>query len=208
MTHCRKAHPFAEIPVAALARTHRFLVSKGYLASHLLQLLFSALKDHLAVKLQSPHVVTLFRMDMVQYLGVGKIAVKGEIAGNVPCQGIVNQVEAQRRVILEVLGRAAVLFPEPPPLDRIMTARGTDVVGNQVVVGDDVALLGMVPQPAHVLNELAAVIDQGIINGNDAVRAVAGLRVVLQPGQTAVVEHRRVPRRLDQPAIEGRIDPS
>ena len=53
------------------------------------------LKDHLAVKLQSPHVVTLFRMDMVQYLGVGKIAVKGEIAGNVPCQGIVNQVEAQ-----------------------------------------------------------------------------------------------------------------
>ena len=47
---------------------------------------------------------------------------KGEIAGNVPCQGIVNQVEAQRRVILEVLGRAAVLFPEPPPLDRIMTA--------------------------------------------------------------------------------------
>ena len=36
-------------------------------------------------------------------------------------------------------------------------------------MGDDVALLGMVLQPAHVLDELAAVIDQGIVNGNDAV---------------------------------------
>ena len=90
MTHCRKAHPFAEIPVATLAHTHRFLVSKGYLASHLLQLLFSALKDHLAVKLQSPHVVTLFRMDMVQYLGVGKIAVKGAFCKTVESWGIIE----------------------------------------------------------------------------------------------------------------------
>ena len=113
-------------------------------------------------------------MDMVQYLGVGEIAVKGEVARHVPGQGIVNQVETQRGVILEVLCRAAVLFPEPSPLDRIMAARRTDVVGNQVVVGDDVALMGMVPQPAHVLDELAAVIDQGVVNGNDAVGGCSG----------------------------------
>ena len=61
----------------------------------------------------------------------------------------------------------------------------------------------MVPQPAHVLDELAAVIDQRIVNGNDAARAVAGFRIVLQPRQTAVVERRRIPGRLDQPPIEA-----
>ena len=44
----------------------------------------------------------------------------------------------------------------------------------------------MVPQPAHVLDELAVVIDQRIVNGDDAAGAVAGFRVVLQPGQTTV----------------------
>ena len=124
VTHCRNTHPFAEIPVATLAHTHGFLVSKGYLAGHLLQLLFPPVKDSLAIEFQGTHVVTLLGMDMVQYFGVGEIAVKGEIAGNVPRQSIVNQVEAQRRVILEVLGRAAVLFPEPSPFNRIMAARG------------------------------------------------------------------------------------
>lgn len=61
-------------------------------------------------------------MDMVQYLGVGKIAVKGEIAGNAPWRGIVDQVEAQRGVIFEVLCRTGVLFSEPAPLAWIMAA--------------------------------------------------------------------------------------
>ena len=44
----------------------------------------------------------------------------------------------------------------------------------------DVALLGMVPtnQPTS-LDELAAVVDQSIVNGNDAVGVVAGFRVAL-----------------------------
>ena len=135
----RKAHPFAEIPVATLARTHRFLVSN--LTRHLLQFLFPSVKDPFAVELQGAHIVTLLGMKMAQYLGVREIAVKGEIARHVPRQDIVNQVEAQRGVILEVLGRTTVLFPEPSPRDRIMAARGTDIVGNQIVVGNDVALL-------------------------------------------------------------------
>ena len=32
-------------------------------------------------------------------------------------------------------------------------------------------MMGMVPQPAHVLDELAAVIDQRIVNGDDAAGA-------------------------------------
>ena len=62
--------------------------------------------------------------------------------------------------------------------------------------------MGMVPQPAHVLDELAVVIDQGVVDGNDAARAVAGVRIVLQPVQTTVIERRRIPVRLDEPAIQ------
>ena len=66
-------------------------------------------------------------------------------------------------------------------------------------------MMGMVPQPAYVLDELAAVVDQSIVDGNDTTGAVAGLRVVLQPGQTAVIERRLVPGCLDQPAVEARL---
>ena len=41
---------------------------------------------------------------MVEYPGVGEIAVKGEVTGNAPCKGIVNQVEAQLRVQLPAVG--------------------------------------------------------------------------------------------------------
>ena len=58
-------------------------------------------------------------------------------------------------------------------------------------------MMGMVPQPAHVLDELAAVVDQGIVDGNDTVRAVAGFRIVLQPRQTSVIECRRILGSLD-----------
>ena len=63
--------------------------------------------------------------------------------------------------------------------------------------------MGMVPQPAYVLDELAAVVDQGIVDSNDAVGAVAGLRIVLQPVQTMVAPLRRIPIRGDEPAVEA-----
>ena len=77
-------HAFADIPVAPLTHPHRFLVRKGNLAGHLLQLVFPTLKDHFTVELQGAYVVTLVGMDMVQDAGVGEIAVKGEVARDAP----------------------------------------------------------------------------------------------------------------------------
>ena len=36
------------------------------------------------VELQGAYIVTLFGMKMIPYLGVGKIAVEGEVARNAP----------------------------------------------------------------------------------------------------------------------------
>ena len=83
VVHGRNAHALAEIPVASLANTHRFLVVKGYLTGHLLKLLLPALKDYFSVQLEGAYVTTLHGMDMIQYLGMGKVAVKSEVAGNV-----------------------------------------------------------------------------------------------------------------------------
>ena len=81
VVHGRNTHPFAEIPVVPLAHSHGFLVCRGNLAGHLLQLLLPTLKDHPAVKLEGTHVVPSLGMKVIEYLGVGEIAVKGEVAG-------------------------------------------------------------------------------------------------------------------------------
>jgi hypothetical protein len=52
--------------------------------------------------------------------------------------------------------------------------RGTAIVGNQIVVGDQVALVGVVPEPADIGNQLAGVLDQRVVDRDDAVFGVAG----------------------------------
>jgi len=54
-----------------------------------------------------------------------------------------------------------------------MFARGTDIVGNQVVVGDQVALIGVIPKPANVGNQLPVMIDERVIDGDHAVLGIA-----------------------------------
>ncbi len=53
-----------------------------------------------------------------------------------------------------------------------MLAGSADVVGKQVIVGNLVPLLGMIPEPADVFDELAVVVDEDIVQGNDALVAV------------------------------------
>src|SRR3712207_9000388 len=60
-------------------------------------------------------------------------------------------------------------------VERVVLARGANVVGDQVVVGDLVPLRGVIPEPADVVDELACVVDQGVVHGDGAVVAVAGV---------------------------------
>src|SRR2546423_11937584 len=72
-------------------------------------------------------------------------------------------------------------------------------------MGDHVALVGMIPAPAHILDQLALMRHQRMVNGNDPTHAVARLRRLLQPCQSLVIERRNVPGHLGQPAVQARL---
>src|SRR5436309_9260191 len=74
-----------------------------------------------------------------------------------------------------------------------------------IIMGDHVALVGMIPEPAHILDQLALMRHQRIVNGNDPTHAVARLRRLLQPCQSLVIERRDIPVHLGQPAVQARL---
>src|SRR5215472_4754820 len=84
-----------------------------------------------------------------------------------------------------------------------MFAAGADVVNKDVVVSDLIALLGMVPEPAGVLDQLARVIDERVVDGDDALVAVAGVRRLLQQVEAALVEALLVPVGVGEEAVEA-----
>ena len=72
-------------------------------------------------------------------------------------------------------------------------------------MGDDIAFVGMIPEPAHVCNQLALVSHQRVSEGNAPARAIAGLGIALQPLPAAVVARLDIPRHLGQPAMQARL---
>jgi hypothetical protein len=51
-----------------------------------------------------------------------------------------------------------IAFAKATKVQRIMLAAGMDVIGEQVIVGNQVALVGVIPKPGGVLDQLALVI--------------------------------------------------
>ena len=72
-------------------------------------------------------------------------------------------------------------------------------------MGNEGPLVGMSPEPAHVLKELATMIDERIGNGDDTSLAIARFGSALQPLQTAVIERLCVPGLGTQPAMQARL---
>src|SRR5438034_6948290 len=147
-------------------------------------------------------------MDIVENGGVGEVAVHGEGARDMPAVYPIHQVLEQLRMVLEgsVARLALLTLLEAAEVQGVMFARGADVVGDQVVVGNLVALRGVVPEPADVVNQLAGVVDQGVVQGNGAVVAVAGVGVFLQQVKPPLVEGLDVPGFVVDKAVEaGRV---
>ena len=110
-------------------------------------------------------------LDMVEALGTGEVAVKGEIPRNLSLHDPVHQLLEQLRVILERRGISPLLpLAKAAKLQRIMFPRRTHVMGDHLVVGHQVALIGMVPEPTHVLDHLSARVDQGVVDGHHPAR--------------------------------------
>ena len=61
---------------------------------------------------------------------------------------------------------------------------------------DLMALLGMVPEPAGVLDQGAIVGNQGVVDWDDAIVTILGGRVVLEPLEAVGVDAIRVPGSL------------
>ena len=102
--------------------------------------------------------------------------------GIVPLADPVDQLAAQDGVVAERLlqGLADLLLAEEAELQGIVLAAGADVVGEEVVLGDLVPLLGVVPEPAGVGDQQAVAVDQGVVDGDDALVAVARGGVLLE----------------------------
>src|SRR5262249_34778651 len=66
-------------------------------------------------------------------------------------------------------------------------------------------LLGMIPEPADVLNAFAMVVDEGIVDGDDAVVAVARRGILLEEVKAAAVELGDVPAGVGEEAVEARL---
>ncbi len=70
---------------------------------------------------------------------------------------------------------------------------------------DLMTLFGVIPEVADIFNQLSVVIDQRIVNRNDAAFGVARLRVLLQPRQTLAIEFGLAPGDFGHPAVETRL---
>ena len=73
-------------------------------------------------------------------------------------------------MILEhgLLGLAEVSLAEAAEVQGIVLAGGADVIAEQVVVSNHMTLIDMIPEPTNVRDEFTVVIDQGVVDGNDA----------------------------------------
>ena len=152
-------------------------------------------------------VAAVVGVDMIEVFGVGEPAIEREIAGDVALDRLVDQFTKHFIVIVEGLAAFGASFAlhESAKVKRIMLAAGADVVGDEIVVGNFVSLLGVVPEIADILDAFADVIDERIVDGDDAVGAVASRRFLLQPVQPLLIQLLNIPIRLGHPSIQTRL---
>jgi hypothetical protein len=70
-------------------------------------------------------------------------------------------------------------------------------------VRNQVALVGVIPEPADIGNQFSIVTDEGVIDCNDTVLGVAGAGVVLQQVEAPLVERLDVPLDFSQKAVQA-----
>ena len=208
MIHVRDSDAFREIPLPVLADGQKFPVLGGDLFCQNLGLENLSLKDDLTIEFQIADIGPFLGVDMIEIRRVGEIAVEGEIAGDRVMHDPIDQFAEQDVVIAKVLGLLDTPLPldESTKLQRVVLAGSADVIDDQVVVGDLVTLLGVIPEPTDILDELAVVIDEGIVNGDDSLRAVRRGRVFLQPSEPSLIELLGVPEPVSRnPAVQARL---
>src|ERR1700683_3309350 len=155
MVHVGNVHTGCEVPLTALADLNQF----------------AAVPDQLAIELQVADVGTrlpvgqAFAVNMVENFGVGEVVVESEVAGDVLGADPIDQFDTQMSMVDEglLLSGAELLRAETAEMQGVVLAAGANVVGEQVVLGNLVALLGVVPKVAGIRDKVALVINQDVI---------------------------------------------
>jgi hypothetical protein len=107
--------------------------------------------------------------DIVHDRPIGEVAVKDKITRNAFGNDPINQLLRQVGMVLEGMGVIALLtLAEAPEVERIVLARRVHVGDEQTVVANQMPRLSVVPEPASVLDQLAIVINQGVVKQDDA----------------------------------------
>jgi hypothetical protein len=70
-------------------------------------------------------------------------------------------------------------------------------------MGNQVPLLGVIPEPTDIFNQFAVVIDQRVIDGDHAVRGVVRAGVALQQIEPPLVEGFFIPINLSERAVQA-----
>src|SRR6266540_17611 len=135
-----------------------------------------------AIEFQITDIGAPLAVDMIEDRGIGEVTVEGDIAGNILLNHPIDQLFAEHSVILERFtgGATGLLLAEAAELQWVMLAGSADVVGDQVIMGDQMTLVSMIPEPAGIFDQLAVVVDQRVIDRDDTVLGVARGGVVLQ----------------------------
>ena len=210
--HCvrdaRNADTFGEVPLLFAIDDGLAPAQRPELRLHpLARLPVLAIDRDGAVELQVADIIPLVAVDVVEDFGVGKVAVEGKVTRNVLSYDPIDQFFAQDRMILErrLLRDAAFFLAEAAKLQGIVLARGTDVVGDQVIMGNQMALIGVIPEPASIFNQFSVMVDERVIDRDDTVLGIARSGVVLQEIEASLVEGRFIPIDLCDPAVQARL---
>ena len=147
-----------------------------------------ALPLQFAVELQITDVASglscriLLAVNMVEDLGVGEVGVEGEVAressARRPSQSAGTTEDVWSRTALQ--GLTEFFLAKAAELQRIVLAAGADVVDEQVVMGDLIPLFGVIPEPADIRDQHPVMVDQRIVDGDNALVAVPGDGILLQ----------------------------
>lgn len=174
------------------------------------RLLFHALESHEPVRLQVADVSTGFaefvleRIDVIQNLATRKETVEHERAGNLPFLTPIDQFEEQLRMVdeLDAVLLALILFGEATEFERIMFLAEADVIDEQIIMGDFVTFLGMVPKPTDVFDHLSGMVDENIVEGDHAFPVKLEFVRFLEPMNSLFVELLDIPIDFGEESIE------
>jgi len=117
----------------------------------------------------------LLAVDVIEHFRTGAVAVHGEVAGNVVVTHSVDQLAAQGGMVAErfLQSFADLLLAKEAEFQGVVLTADADVVDEEVILGDFVPLLGVIPVPTGVGDQQAVPVDQGVVDGDYAVVTVA-----------------------------------